>query len=142
MPWSRVEVEAIVADYVAMLTAELRGEPDSKTVHRRALAQSEDDSVREADAVLPVAERAGGVAAVRGAVSALSAVPVPGGSAALRVGGGAGSLVQAGGGGVPGAGEGLNTVVRGRTHLSERLDAREVGDPVRSVGPAAVVKTL
>ena len=38
MPWSRVEVEAIVADYVAMLTAELRREPYSKTAHRRALA--------------------------------------------------------------------------------------------------------
>lgn len=36
--WSRVEVEAIVADYVSMLDAELRGESYSKTAHRRALS--------------------------------------------------------------------------------------------------------
>lgn len=35
--WSRVEVEALVADYIEMLDAELRGEPYSKTAHRRAL---------------------------------------------------------------------------------------------------------
>lgn len=36
--WSRMEVEAIVADYLSMLDAELRGEPYSKTAHRRALS--------------------------------------------------------------------------------------------------------
>jgi hypothetical protein len=35
--WSRLEVEAIVSDYFAMLTAELRDEAYSKTAHRRAL---------------------------------------------------------------------------------------------------------
>jgi hypothetical protein len=35
--WSRAEVEITVADYFAMLEAELRGEPLSKTEHRRAL---------------------------------------------------------------------------------------------------------
>jgi hypothetical protein len=35
--WSRVEVEATVADYFAMLEAELRGAPYSKTAHRNAL---------------------------------------------------------------------------------------------------------
>lgn len=35
--WSRSEVEVIIADYFAMLEAELRGEPFSKTDHRRAL---------------------------------------------------------------------------------------------------------
>lgn len=36
--WTRQEVEAIVADYVAMLALELRGQPYSKTDHRRALS--------------------------------------------------------------------------------------------------------
>jgi len=36
--WTDVEVEAIVADYFSMLAAELRGEPYSKTEHRRRLA--------------------------------------------------------------------------------------------------------
>jgi hypothetical protein len=36
--WSLDEVEVIVADYFAMLRAELAGEPCSKTAHRRALA--------------------------------------------------------------------------------------------------------
>jgi hypothetical protein len=36
--WSRVEVEAIVADYLSMLDAELRGESYSKTAHRRVLS--------------------------------------------------------------------------------------------------------
>lgn len=36
--WSRSEVEALVADYFAMLEAELRGAEYSKTAHRRALA--------------------------------------------------------------------------------------------------------
>lgn len=36
--WSRVEVEALVADYIRMLDAELRAEPYSKTAHRRGLA--------------------------------------------------------------------------------------------------------
>lgn len=35
--WSQVEVEAIVADYFDMLAKELRGEPFSKTEHRRRL---------------------------------------------------------------------------------------------------------
>ena len=35
--WSRDEVEVIVADYFAMLRAELLGEPYSKTLHRRTL---------------------------------------------------------------------------------------------------------
>ena len=35
--WSRLEVEATVADYVAMLGAELRDESFNKTAHRRAL---------------------------------------------------------------------------------------------------------
>src|SRR5687767_11674062 len=35
--WSRAEVEATVADYFAMLEAELRGVPYSKTAHRNAL---------------------------------------------------------------------------------------------------------
>lgn len=37
-PWSREEVEAIVADYFHMLTLELAGQNYSKTVHRRRLA--------------------------------------------------------------------------------------------------------
>lgn len=36
--WSPFEVEALVSDYVAMLTAELLGQPYNKTEHRRALA--------------------------------------------------------------------------------------------------------
>ncbi|HUF28732.1 MAG TPA: DUF3883 domain-containing protein [Gemmatimonadaceae bacterium] len=36
--WNRTEVEALVADYLSMLASELRGEPYSKTSHRRALA--------------------------------------------------------------------------------------------------------
>lgn len=35
--WSRLEVEATVADYVAMLESEIRGEPYSKAEHRRDL---------------------------------------------------------------------------------------------------------
>lgn len=38
-PWSRVEVEATVADYFEMLAAELAGTTYSKTEHRRALAR-------------------------------------------------------------------------------------------------------
>jgi len=37
--WTRLECEAIVADYLAMLYAECRGEPYSKTDHRRKLKQ-------------------------------------------------------------------------------------------------------
>ncbi|MBV7429838.1 MULTISPECIES: DUF3883 domain-containing protein [unclassified Acidovorax] len=37
MEWSREEVEAIVADYLHMLTLELAGQSYSKTAHRRAL---------------------------------------------------------------------------------------------------------
>ena len=37
--WSRVEVEATVADYLAMLSAELAGVPYNKTVHRRELVK-------------------------------------------------------------------------------------------------------
>ncbi len=36
--WSRLEVEAVVADYFAMLAHEMRDEPYSKTAHRRALS--------------------------------------------------------------------------------------------------------
>ncbi len=36
--WSRLENEAIVADYLDMLDLELRGEPVNKTEHRRRLA--------------------------------------------------------------------------------------------------------
>ncbi len=36
-PWSRFEVEAIVADYFAMLEKELRGEAYNKTEYRRRL---------------------------------------------------------------------------------------------------------
>lgn len=35
--WSREEVELIVADYLAMLICELRGDPYNKAAHRRAL---------------------------------------------------------------------------------------------------------
>jgi len=35
--WSRLENEAIVADYLDMLELELRGEPVNKTEHRRRL---------------------------------------------------------------------------------------------------------
>jgi hypothetical protein len=37
LDWSREEVEAIVADYIAMLIAELRSEAYNKTEHRRNL---------------------------------------------------------------------------------------------------------
>jgi hypothetical protein len=37
--WTRVEVEAIVSDYFAMLVAELRGEPVNKAARNRALQQ-------------------------------------------------------------------------------------------------------
>ena len=37
--WSREEVEATVADYLAMLSAELAGVPYNKTVHRRELVK-------------------------------------------------------------------------------------------------------
>jgi hypothetical protein len=37
--WTRVEVEATIADYFAMLEAELRGEDYSKTEHRRQLSK-------------------------------------------------------------------------------------------------------
>jgi hypothetical protein len=37
--WSRVEVEAVVADYLTMLAAEIRGERYNKAAHRRALSQ-------------------------------------------------------------------------------------------------------
>ena len=36
--WSREEVEAVVADYLHMLTQELAGQAFNKTTHRRALA--------------------------------------------------------------------------------------------------------
>ena len=39
MNWSRVEVEAIVADYLTMLTLELTGQSYSKTRHRQNLMQ-------------------------------------------------------------------------------------------------------
>lgn len=37
MDWSREEVEAIVADYLQMLTLELAGQTYSKTEHRHKL---------------------------------------------------------------------------------------------------------
>lgn len=37
MDWSREEVEAIVADYLQMLTMELAGQNCSKTEHRHRL---------------------------------------------------------------------------------------------------------
>lgn len=37
MDWSRTEVEAIVADYLKMLTLELAGQSFNKSEHRRAL---------------------------------------------------------------------------------------------------------
>ena len=37
--WSRLEVEAGVADYLTMLTLELNGQRYSKTEHANALAQ-------------------------------------------------------------------------------------------------------
>ena len=39
MDWSRIEVEAIVADYLKMLTMELTGQHYSKTAHRQNLMQ-------------------------------------------------------------------------------------------------------
>jgi hypothetical protein len=41
--WTRLECEAIVADYLAMLYAECRGEAYSKTEHRRLLKQRLND---------------------------------------------------------------------------------------------------
>lgn len=38
-PWTTLEIEAIVADYIRMLGAELRGEPFVKAHHNRALQQ-------------------------------------------------------------------------------------------------------
>ena len=35
--WSRLEVEATVSDYLAMLAKELAGVPYNKTTHRRQL---------------------------------------------------------------------------------------------------------
>ena len=40
--WSRLEVEACVADYLQMLTLELNGQRYSKTEHARALLQKLD----------------------------------------------------------------------------------------------------
>ena len=37
MSWSRIEVEAIVADYLKMLSLELSGQSFNKTAHRKAL---------------------------------------------------------------------------------------------------------
>jgi hypothetical protein len=37
MDWSREEVEAIVVDYLNMLTLELAGQSYNKTEHRKAL---------------------------------------------------------------------------------------------------------
>jgi hypothetical protein len=39
MPWSRLECEATVADYVEMLKAELEHRPYNKTAHRRLLVE-------------------------------------------------------------------------------------------------------
>ena len=43
MDWSRIEVEAIVADYLQMLTLELAGQTYSKTKHRLELLQKLQD---------------------------------------------------------------------------------------------------
>ena len=43
MDWSREEVEAIVADYLEMLTLELAGQKYSKTMHRRNLQKKLQD---------------------------------------------------------------------------------------------------
>ncbi|WP_096670867.1 DUF3883 domain-containing protein [Polaromonas sp. AET17H-212] len=43
MDWSRLEVEAIVADYLQMLTLELAGQTYNKTVHRRKLQEKLQD---------------------------------------------------------------------------------------------------
>lgn len=37
--WTRIEVEALVSDYLSMLACELQEEPYNKTEHRRALAR-------------------------------------------------------------------------------------------------------
>jgi len=42
-PWSRIEDEAIVSDYFDMFERELRGDPYSKTEHRRRLQKLLDD---------------------------------------------------------------------------------------------------
>lgn len=44
--WSRVEVEAAVIDYFAMLAMELRGEAFNKAEHNRALGQMLDNRTR------------------------------------------------------------------------------------------------
>src|SRR5687768_293147 len=38
-PWSRIEVEAIVSDYIEMLELELSKQPYNKAAHRRALSK-------------------------------------------------------------------------------------------------------
>lgn len=43
MDWSRLEVEAIVADYLQMLTLELAGQTYNKTIHRRKLQEKLQD---------------------------------------------------------------------------------------------------
>ena len=44
--WSRLEVEACVADYLRMLTLELNGQRYSKTEHAKALMQRLDGRSR------------------------------------------------------------------------------------------------
>ena len=44
--WSRIEVEACVADYLQMLTLELNGQRYSKAEHARALMQKLDGRSR------------------------------------------------------------------------------------------------
>jgi hypothetical protein len=46
--WSREEVEATVADYLAMLSAELAGVPYNKTAHRRKLVKLLDNRSEQA----------------------------------------------------------------------------------------------
>src|SRR6478752_3203939 len=46
--WSREEVEATVADYLAMLSAELAGVPYNKTAHRRELVKLLDNRSEQA----------------------------------------------------------------------------------------------
>ena len=42
MDWARIEVEAVVADYLKMLSLELAGQAYSKAAHRRILLEKLD----------------------------------------------------------------------------------------------------
>ena len=70
MPWSRPEVEAIVDDYLQMLSAELSGVPYNKTAHRRQLKskldQRSDGSIEFKHANISAALRDVGLAYIPG----------------------------------------------------------------------------